>query len=128
MSLELSNVVVFASTNNKINIGYGTATFNEGLQVRFNIRKSNAGQEFVSWPQSSYQKDGKTVYNNEVTLLKEVSDEINNKIIAEFNKVLAVGGGTTTTTTNTAPKDAEPAPTAGTAKTKTNKPRVKTTW
>src|ERR1022692_3431828 len=91
MSLELSGVVVFPS-GKSTNIGYGTATFNEGLQVRFNIRKSKAGQAFVSWPQSQYtDKEGKTAYSNEVTLLKEVSDDINNQIIAEFNKALAIG-------------------------------------
>lgn len=127
MSLELTNIAVFASTTGKINIGFGTVTFNGGLQVRINIRKSHAGSEFVSWPQSSYVKDGKTVYVNEVTLLKEVSEDINDQIIAEFNKVLAIGP------TDSAPKaaapKADPAPkgTGGSAATKP-KPKVKNNW
>lgn len=130
MSLELTNIAVFTS-NNKFNIGFGTATFNDSLQVRFTIRKTNAGGEFVSWPQSSYQKDGQTVYVNEVTLAKDVSNDINDQIIAEFNKVLAIGG--TEKKKDGGPNvpsadSSAPASSAGTANTKKNKPKVKSNW
>jgi hypothetical protein len=127
MSLKLTSVSVFPAAGNKINIGYGTATFNEGMQVRFNIRKSHAGSEFVSWPQSSYVKDGKTVYTNEVTILKEVSDDINTQIITEFNKALAISpkdDDQTSTTTDTSATT-----TAVTVNTKSKaKPKVKNNW
>lgn len=133
MSLEITKVTCFPAKNPGTVLGNGTATFNDAFWCRFIIMNGSNGP-FVSWPsKKGVDKDGKDKWYNDAGFVIDeeaddkfaVKNEFESQVIAEFNKVLAVGDGS-----GSKPKDSSaPKSSAGTTDTKTKtKPKVKTNW
>ena len=67
------------------------------LKVRAKIIEGTNGL-FVKLPQTSYQKEGKTEYQDEASFItKESNQECQRVVLAEYNKVVKGGGSSSPT-------------------------------
>lgn len=94
-TLDISRVLCYPSKfESGSTIGFGMITFQDVITVKFNIIKAKSGDMFVSWPQKK-KSDGEE-WNPQITFEdKEAREDIQNHIIAEFNKSLGLKQGGT---------------------------------
>lgn len=84
------NIKVFKSTKSTVQVGFGTVTFENFVNIRFGIINSNYGLR-VSWPFDKYVSNGETKYENKVTFVNEDDKKlIDSNIIKEYNRIAGI--------------------------------------
>lgn len=83
---KFSEVKCFKKTGLGNLLANGTFLYDGVLKVNFALIKGKDGP-FVALPQTTYQKDGKTEYKKEVSLINaEVIKELNGLVMAIYDK------------------------------------------